>query len=909
MSIGLGAVPTGDRDPLPPETVAELEQARRRLADSATSPEASTDKVVHAGILSKMAEIDLSLGRFDAALVGYRMVERELREAGEVAGQAEAEYGIAETYRAKREWRRARDFYITAQQSFSAVGNPAASAMCWLGVAETDRLADTECDRTEILATLEKALVEFESAGDELGRAHVFYRGAELQRDEDPQLADQFYAEASQAYRASCQEAPNEALLEINLDQRPDDPRAVPPEIMHLVCERQRDSLGLREPAEGERSADSGPPELEAAADDVPESDELQHALPETTEQPPPLQPAPDQAIQTTEAAAPDENQAPLDLDDLDFDDVVFEVERISAQVVSNDEPVAAEPPAEEVRPDANARAAEPDAPVVPIETASPAEQAPEPSAAHRTPTQDPAEAHDRQATAPRRERRPQPTKVLPPEDTIVPTPAVAAGAAAGWRSRIAAVGLGTVAIVALVFAATSFLPGNEDGSAIASQGEPSAQQSSPLEAARALETEGEIAAGRDDVPTARIKLRRAIAAFGQLGRHADEARLAMVLADFENQHGAPAHALGLYEKAIALHRGLGNQAQIESAQLRVNAIENELIERGQLRRVLLDRLGELDQTNDRAGQIPLLERLIALDMSNRQIHSARKATAVLAQMHEDGGDIAAATATLDDLAELDWTLADLGSVRTDLDKALTLRRLANDAAGEVRTLEKLGDLEVASGNWVEAQQAYLAIVERLDGADRARLLLKLGDVDRMLGAEAVAVERYQLVLQACEHNKKIGCQAEAHRRFAEVEAFNHRPQAALASYRRAAELFAEIDDHAGQLEVVAELYLLAERGGDPLGAEIQRQTALDLVARLDQPRAHIAGLIELAKAAEMSGQRQFAHDTYVEALREYEAIGSTHGQIRVLDSLQYLDEDDRYSQQLAALRESAATP
>jgi len=913
MSTPLAPIAPRQQTPLRPEAVAELEQARRALADTATSPEASADPALRARILTKMAQIDLSLGSFDAALVGYRMVERELRETGDVAGQAHAEYGIAETYLAKGECRRALDYYTSAsqaflesgdcvgraraeygiaeihlanreydparelyagaQRAFAEAGDAADSGRCWLALAEVDWRDELQSDSDRLLRNLEHALGDFDALGDALGRAHVFFRGATVQRGNE-ELADRLFAEASEAYRELCAGAPLDELPEdLDLDELPADPRPVAPAVMHLICERQRDRIGLRPPPDAApaseqttaESTDSGaaqdsspdssapgqPIDLDAAPADPGDTTlQLEQSVerpPERQDEPPidldaapadpgdttlqleqPVEPqarqphrADEQPIDLDAEPAPGDAQAiqpeqpidldaapdDLDLDNLDFDDVVLEVERISAHVVSGEKTSPARS-AESVEVESEATGAATTGEDPSASTTAAAVQAHDETRA--APASTPAPRPPGPATAAVGPRRAAPAPPVAPKRPVAetmaagPPPAAATSAAFFSRARITALGVGAVALAALVSVATSLLPGSEEGSASASQGQIAANQSDPYELAKALEAEGDLAIAQGNSAAARGKLRRALASYGQLGRPSDEARLAAVLADFEYEQGQPARALELFEKAHALQRGLGDQQGLRQSGERIAAIEAELEQQGALRQAILDRLAERDAANDRPGKIALLGRLIALDREQRRLDKASKATALLAQLEEEAGDTRAAAQTLDRLAELQWTLDDRAAVRQTLNRSLALHRLVGDNAGELRTLEAQGDLEVASGNWNAARELYLSVLDRFEGADRARILLKLGDVDRMLGSEDSAIERYQFVLDACERNHAINCQAEAHRRFAKVEAFNHRTVAALASYRRSAELFALIGNDAAHIEVVA---------------------------------------------------------------------------------------------------------
>nr|WP_246580411.1 HD domain-containing phosphohydrolase [Deinococcus aestuarii] len=287
------------------------------------------------------------------------------------------------------------------------------------------------------------------------------------------------------------------------------------------------------------------------------------------------------------------------------------------------------------------------------------------------------------------------------------------------------------------------------------------------------LEALGRTALQLGELPSAEGYLEAALTLTGR-EQAASTARVLNLLAGVSHRSGAYARSLDRLQKALELHRQLGNPAEEANLLCNIGVLQISL-------GAYPDALTNLTRSYHLLNSSVQNERtkgivLINLGLLYTEIGESQHALAYFrealqtARSREDR--LMEATATLN-VGIAQERSGDDGQAEHSFREALGLSRAVQYRPGELSALDGLGNIFAGRGQWREAAAAHAEAVtiareiEDLEGELDA--LRHLGEVQAELGdlgAALVSLERVLTLAQEADHRKTV---YEAHRALAEV--------------------------------------------------------------------------------------------------------------------------------------------
>jgi len=289
--------------------------------------------------------------------------------------------------------------------------------------------------------------------------------------------------------------------------------------------------------------------------------------------------------------------------------------------------------------------------------------------------------------------------------------------------------------------------------------------------------------------------------------------------------------AIRCYEQLLPLLEQVGeSDAEVFNG---LGGAYSKLGERRKAREFYTRSLAKRRVIGDRAGEARVLNNLAVLATDHDDLGEALVYNGQALEVFRELGDRAWEARALSSLGAAYF---DLGEPRRALDlfnEALPIRQELDDKRGEAATLRLLGDAQERLGNVPAAMKSYersLEIAKKIGDRNGEALSLALlakghlsaGDLERALAlfAEFAALQREieNLAGLAVEarlsrtEKKKLAGPAFVLQGNGEVEARLGRPEKALATFRKALDLWSLLGDETGRAEVLASLAAV-ERG------------------------------------------------------------------------------------------------
>jgi eukaryotic-like serine/threonine-protein kinase len=296
-------------------------------------------------------------------------------------------------------------------------------------------------------------------------------------------------------------------------------------------------------------------------------------------------------------------------------------------------------------------------------------------------------------------------------------------------------------------------------------------------------------------------------------------------------------HRRGEAETANALGVGYARLGQIEDAA--------EQYRKGlELRRAL----------GDRRGTAASLHNLAQIDLLKGQLDQAAERLGEAGALFAAVGDHAGSAAVENETGLLHEERGDYRSALEAYRRALRSRQLGGDAAGEAESLNnlayahyQLGDYDNAGALWRQAGEAFAALD---DANGRIRVQQNLGLLDLARGEFAEAERRLRESLADAEARQLFEEAAVSHRNLAELALLQGRWQAAAADLGSARRLFEARGDQRGLLDAdLLEVRLLQERG-DSTAARARLEALAKGLAEASLEQRAIAALLDAGLAA-----------------------------------------------------------
>ncbi len=286
--------------------------------------------------------------------------------------------------------------------------------------------------------------------------------------------------------------------------------------------------------------------------------------------------------------------------------------------------------------------------------------------------------------------------------------------------------------------------------------------------------------------------------------------------------------------------------------------------------------LRELVYAGTSQARTRLLHRRIATALAR----GAGQRAALVANHLRLAGDDAAAAAAYRDAAEQAAALHAHADALGHLDMAIALGDPDVAAAHE-----RIGDLRTLTGDYAGAVSAFGTAAALTEGARRAAVEHKLGDVHHRRGEWSRAEACFDAALDAAEPGAtalRVRIQTDlAHT----LQQAGHRDDAAELA-QEALALAREASDARGQAQAHNVLGVLARGRGDHAGAaaHVERSLALAIVLR-DEP-AQAAALNNLALVRRDAGDLDEARELTVRALALCVAAGDRHREAALENNL-----------------------